>query len=344
MTFYLLYYVIIAFVLTIGYIFKNKIFTYLSLLIIVLISGFRYEVGYDYTNYVSFFLGYDLEYLEPLFVFILILLKNIWDDPQIMFFTFSLATILITYKAIKKLGSSERMGIMIYLLIPGLYLNSFSIVRQSIAISLFFLGIFYLYENKKIKYFTIGIIAILLHFSAIIPFVFMWIFKKWVTKKLNIVFHFTFLSVAFIIAYLKLPKLFIGMFGKFSVYAELLTIETPITKVLVMFFLGIIIVYFLRNKNDEKNNLLLNIFQIGIFINIAFAEFPPVTRMGYYFVITQTILVPTIIFSFKYNYLKIFTLILFMTYYSFIQINALKTDEKQPETIKMTPYKNYFLQ
>ena len=72
MTFYLLYYVIIAFVLTIGYIFKNKIFTYLSLLIIVLISGFRYEVGYDYTNYVSFFLGYDLEYLEPLFVFILI--------------------------------------------------------------------------------------------------------------------------------------------------------------------------------------------------------------------------------------------------------------------------------
>ena len=66
--------------------------------------------------------------------------------------------------------------------------------------------------------------------------------------------------------------------------------------------------------------------------------------MGYYFVITQTILVPAIIFSFKYNYLKILTLVLFMTYYSFIQINALKTDEKQPETIKMTPYKNYFLQ
>lgn len=341
MTFYLLYYVIIAFVLTIGYIFKNKIFTYLSLLIIILISGFRYEVGYDYPNYVSFFLGYGLERVEPLFVFILLMLKNIWDDPQIMFFTFSLATILIAYKAIKKLGNSERMGIMIYLLIPGLYLNSFSIIRQSIAISLFFLGIFYLYENKKIKYWIIGIIAILLHFSAIIPFVFMWIFKKWFTKKLNIVFHFTFLSVAFIIAYLKLPKLFIGMFGRFSVYAELLTIETPITKVLVMFFLGVIIVYFLRNKDDKKTNLLLNILQIGIFINIVFAEFPPVTRMGYYFVITQTVLVPAIIFSFKYNYFRIFSLVLFMTYYSFIQINALITDEKQSETIKMTPYKSY---
>ena len=344
MTFYLLYYIIIGFIFAIGYISKKKFFTYLSLFIIVLISGFRYEVGYDYPNYVSFFLGYGLEHSEPLFIFILFLLRNIWDDPQIMFFTFSLATILITYKAIKKLGNSERIGIMIYLLIPGLYLNSFSIVRQSIAISLFFLGIFYLYENKKIKYWIIGIIAVLLHFSAIIPFIFIWILKKWILKKHNIFFHFTFLSVAFIMAYLKLPKLFIGMFGKFSIYAELLTIETPITKVLVMFFLGVIIVYFLRNRNDEKNNLLLNIFQIGIFINIAFAEFPPVTRMGYYFVITQTILVPTIIFSFKYNYLKIFALVLFMTYYSFIQINALIVDEKQPDKTKMTPYKNYLLQ
>ncbi len=178
-------------------------------------------------------------------------------------------------------------------------------------------------------------------FLIVFKLFFMWIFKKWFTKKLNIVFHFTFLSVAFIIAYLKLPKLFIGMFGRFSVYAELLTIETPITKVLVMFFLGVIIVYFLRNKDDKKTNLLLNILQIGIFINIVFAEFPPVTRMGYYFVITQTVLVPAIIFSFKYNYFRIFSLVLFMTYYSFIQINALITDEKQSETIKMTPYKSY---
>ena len=71
-------------------------------------------------------------------------------------------------------------------------------------------------------------------------------------EKHNIFFHFTFLSVAFIMAYLKLPNAIYRYVGKFSIYAELLTIETPITKVLVMFFLGVIIVYFLRNRNDEK--------------------------------------------------------------------------------------------
>jgi|GEM_PF-5480657 hypothetical protein len=341
MTFYLLYYLTIGAILTVGYLLKNKLFTYIVVFIVVLFSGLRYNVGYDYDNYEAIFLGYNENATEPLFSITIFLLKKLWNDPIIMFFFFSLLTITITFFAIHRLSDSERLGFMIYLLIPGLYLNSFSIVRQAVAISFFFLGIFYLYKNKKIKYWGIGIIATLLHFSAVIPFLFLWIFKKWFTKKHNIFFHFVILLVAFIIAYLKLPKLFIGLFGKFSVYAELLTIEIPITKVLLYFFFGVIVVYFLRNRNDEKTNLLLNILQIGIFINIAFAEFPPVTRMGYYFLITQTILVPTVIFSFKHNSLKVGILILFMTYYYGIQMNALKTDEELPYKIKMTPYKSY---
>ncbi|MDO4880113.1 MAG: EpsG family protein [Capnocytophaga sp.] len=344
MTFYLLYYISIGAILTIGYLLKNKFFTYIALSVIIFISGFRYEVGYDFLNYVSLFKGHLETTPEPLFMLILHSLRNIWDNAQILFFSFSFATIIITFISIKKISNFKRMGIMIYLLIPGLYLNSFSIIRQAIAISLFFLAIYYLYENKKIKYWMIGVTAIFIHFSAIIPFLFIFLLKRWFSKKYNFYSYFIFLLVAFIIAYFNLPILFIGLFGKFSVYAELLTIDTPITKVLVMFLIAIVIILGLKNKNDKKNNLLLNIFIIGVFINIAFAQFPPVTRMGYYFVITQAILVPTIIFSLKYNTLKFVAVIVFFTYYFGIQIKALEVDEKQPEAIKMTPYKNYLLQ
>lgn len=340
MTFYLLYYLTIGAILTVGYLLKNKLFTYIAVVAVILVSGLRYGVGYDYPNYVSFFLGYGVENTEPLFQVILFLLSNIWNDPQIMFFSFSLATIFITYIAIHKLSSNERTSFLIYLLIPGLYLNSFSIIRQAIAISLFFLGIYYSYREKK-RFFIIGIIASLFHLSAIFPFFLLWLLKRLFIKKWNFYIHLTLLSVAFIIAFLDLPVLIIGGFGKYSIYTEMLLIKTPITKVLTMFIFATIVVFFLRKEKDEKTNLLLNIFQLGIFINIAFSEFPPVTRMGYYFLITQTVLVPTVIYSFKKHSLKLVSLLIFMTYYFGIQINALTIDEEALDSTKMTPYKSY---
>lgn len=341
MTFYLLYYLAIATILTIAYLFKNKLFTYIAVLVVVLFSGFRYNVGYDYCIYEDIFINNNGKGIEPLFSFSIFLLKELWNDPIMMFFFFSALTIITTFFVLHNFSNNERLGFLIYLLIPGLYLNSFSIIRQAIAISLFFLGIYYLYKKKK-RFFIIGIVASLLHFSAIIPFVLLWLLRNLFMKKWSLYIHLILLIVAFSMAYLNIPILLIGLSGKYSVYTELLLIETPIIKVLIMFIFAVVVVFFLRKKKDTKTNLLLNIFQIGIFINIAFAEFPPVTRMGYYFLITQTVLVPILIFSFKYNILKIGTLIVFMIYYFGIQINALKIDEELPYQIKMTPYKSYF--
>lgn len=341
MIFYLSYYIIVGSILTFGYIIKNKIFTYIVLLLILLVSGLRYEVGYDWFNYVSFFEGISLDRIEPLFGLTINLLSLISDEPALFFFFYSTLIILVTYVAIRKLTTSHRTALMIYLLIPGLYLNSFSIIRQSIAISLFFLGIYYLFENRKKEYFSLAVVAVLFHYSAIIPFLFVFAFRKWLLKKHLFKHHIIVLIIAFVLSYFNISGIIISFTGKYSVYAELLLQEISLIKVFTLVIFSGIILWAFRNNEDSKNNLLLNIFQIGIISNVLFYSFAPVTRIGYYFLITQVILIPHIVYFIRKEEFKIYALSFFFLYFFAQQINALNVDEQLEEYPKMTPYRNY---
>lgn len=344
MIFYITYYIFIGLILTYGYITRNKFFNYVALLFIILVSGLRYEVGYDYFNYVSFFKGRGTDSMEPLSKLAIFTLSQLFNNPLSMFFFFSLATLSITYISIEKFTTSPRMALMIYLLIPGLYLNSFSILRQSIAISVFFLALYYLFKNEKTKYFVLSMVAILFHYSAVFPFLLIFFGRKWLEKKYTLKFYLIGMLIAFILSYINVSKVLIGLTGKYAVYADLLVSKTfPLAKVLSLTIISTIIIWGLKHNSEKKITFLLNIYLIGVGINILFANFIPVTRMGYYFLIAQIILVPNIIFFMKKENLKIYTVFLFMIYYFGIQINALQVDEKSADVPRMIPYKNYLI-
>lgn len=326
-----------------GYAFKAKIFDYVILLLIIFISGFRYEVGYDYYNYYSMFVGNHLE-LEPLFMVVISLFRAWWDEPQYVFFFFSAVTISIIFYAIKKFTKYYRTSFLIYLLIPGLYLNSFSIIRQGIAISFFFLSIYYLlYLNKRSKYLIISMIGFMFHFSAIIPIVIVLLMRRLLAQKYSLYFHIIIMTLALLIGISGIMGLVISTIGgRYSVYSTAFVEQVSVFKIIVLFFFSLFILYSYEKNSDKNLTFLLNLYQLGIIVNFVFSDFTAVTRLSYYFLIFQTILVPRVIYTYRHQAIKLLMLTLFIVYYFGIQINALLVDEKLDSYPKMTPYKNYF--
>lgn len=330
----------------IGYAFKAKFFNYLILSIVIFISGFRYLVGYDYLNYYTIFVGNSINSieLEPLFMLISEFSRRLWNNPQYTFLIFSTITISVVFFTIPRYTKYHRTAFLFYLLIPGLYLNSFSIVRQGVAISFFFLSIYYLIYVKNIwKFFIYSLVGFLLHFSMIIPTILVYFLRNQLVKKYSTSVHIYSIIIALMLSFSGILSTIISTFGgRYSIYGTLVD-EVSFLKVVILSLFSLFIVYSYRKINDNRLVFLLNLNQLGILISIAFSDFAPITRLAYYFTIFQIILVAELIYRYKTQGLKILALVLFVSYYFGLQINALLTDEKVEYFPKMTPYTNYFM-
>ncbi|WP_423303421.1 EpsG family protein [Deferribacter thermophilus] len=347
MIFYFLYYISIAFLLFLDYITRNKkLFLYFCIFWIILISGTRYLTGYDFYNYQSYFYNYKDLSIEFLFKLSLFILNYFTSNSQFMFFIYSFFTIIIIFYAIKKYTKYLKTSFLIYLLIPGLYLNTFSIIRQGIAESILLLAFYYyIYRQNYLKFILFSLISILFHYSAIVPFIFLILFSKFLKKSYSISFYFLILFGTIFISQLSLGNKIIEvlpLMGRYVYYKEWVQ-EVNIIKIFVynIFFCFFIIFKknFIKNFQD---NIMLNLLFFGIILLNIFSNYTPITRLIYYFVIFQIFLVPKLIYSFKYNSLKIVFLMLFIFYYFIMLFNSLFVDSTTEGNSNLIPYKNYF--
>ncbi len=345
MSFYALYYMSIIFLLSIDYFFKNiKFFFYIALSLVIVISGTRYATGYDFYNYHFFYITYENNINEPLFNLSLYVLNIFSSDSQLMFFLYSFFTIIFVYIAIKKYTKYVKTSFLIYLLIPGLYLNTFSIVRQGIAESILFLAFFYFIYKKNYKsFFVLSCIAFLFHYPVIIAVSIIIIFYPLFKKQFSTTAYMIMIIISILLYKINIATILLGLaVGKYAAYLDMIY-SVSITKLIISncFVIGLIL-FKKRFVRSTEDNFLLNIVFIGtIMINI-FADFTPVTRLSYYFLIFQIILVPKLIYSFKSNNNKFLFLVLFVFYYSAMFSNALITDMSQEGDSNMVPYKSYF--
>ena len=332
----------------ISYLNKNHIFfLYLGLFIIFFVSSTRFDTGYDFYNYHIFYTYTETlnDSLEPLFKFSIYFLNLFSSDSQLMFFIYSLITLFITYFTITKMSEYPKTAFLIFLLIPGLYLNSFSVIRHSIALSFFFLATYYLiYEKKTIKFFFYSFIAIGFHYTALIPILILYFSQKILIKNYSIIIYIILIIFSNIFSEINIPEFLIASsFGKFSVYLDY-KIEISIIKQLVLnlFFLLLVL---LKNKyvNSEQNSLILNLLFIGILLINIFSNYQFVTRITYYFLIFQVIIVPNIVYSFKKSINKTIILFLFISYYAIILFYSINLSFNIEEETKMK-YKNYFFE
>lgn len=260
----------------------------LAALLAIAFCGLRYETGYDYNSYRSFF--EDLEIyegiLEPGFHYAIASANRLGISTSGIFFLFAMFTHGIAFAALMRTANNRSLAFLIYLLIPGLYLNSFSIVRQALAVAIFGWAAYRLISgNRKIEFLLLGALAASFHLPAIIPTIVafaIYLGPRGIPKNST---SSIILLASLIASQLPLAQLALGFFSdtKYEFYMEGQASQ-GLAKVAGTVVIAAFMVwhsdYF---SKDPMRAFFYKLWLIGAVMFNIFMQITPLTRISYYF-------------------------------------------------------------
>lgn len=255
----------------------------------ILFSGLRFENGNDWFNYLDIL--QNIETYEGKIEWGLIYLGKILNlfsySEHLLFFSFSFVTLALIGLSFNSIAS-HRLAFFLYLLTPGLFLNSFHVIRQMLAVSLFFYAVMEFGNNKsKLLFLFCGILGASFHYTAIIPFVF-FVVIRWFPMKANLlpcVLAVALIYISFIVSFTELPHDILLKFSgsKFEIYSELGDIENRY-KIIVISLIASLYLYVYYRSKLVKNEDYLKLFIFGVVLLNLFSNFSVVSRVSYYFI------------------------------------------------------------
>ena len=321
-----------------------QLFQILALILLVFFAGFRFETGYDWAMYRNFY-EYDTfhDNIEFGYIFFIKLLRYFFDDYQSLFFFTALATYIFLYLGIKKYTNHSSIALVLFLLIPGLFLNTFSILRQELAIAITFYAFSFLRDKKFFNYIFLMILAFSFHYTAFIAFITHLVVWQYASK---VKYNFYYFLILFSMLFLGFN---IGgvvyLFTKGARYEFYQTGDSvSLLKILILNFLAIVYIYFspkIIEKN--KNNIyIVALFVMSIVYLNVFSSVIALSRFSYYFKIFEIVLVAELLFVFDKK-IRVLALIFLVVLYSILFLGALRVDMAETRTVNnLIPYKNIF--
>lgn len=316
-------------------IFFTKIQNKRILLIIIIIPMFlslatQVNIGTDYYAYVYSFLYPDaIKYYEIGYSILNKLLGEISNNPRILFVTVSLIQMTLMYNIVrilyvKNLVKNISMFFLCLCITGSFYMLMFNVLRNSIAILFFNLGILLILSYKKKLGLLLIVIGVTFHKSLIVIIFLMFIFKKLYfkvySKKVLIFLAImtTFLNIIEIIP--KLSILAYNILPEYIPYRHYLISEhmQPYLKgngINTYFFIFFYIFSIFFYKKEKKTIFYYNIGIISIIMRLFFSNIPIFYRFLDYFAIFETLVLYTMIKEMlkkKWGYLGIFVLLFYM--------------------------------
>jgi len=344
MSIYILFALAVALLLLVAYQLNSKFLWLLAILSITVFSALRFNVGYDYINYQYIFNEQGNIKLEPGYNIIASIARHTINDARFLFALFAILTTLFIVRGIQKHSIHKRTSLLLYIMIPGLYLNSLTIIRQSLAMAILFYGYSYYLKNKRIKFFAFALIAFLFHYSAILAFIIIVIVHKIKTSKTRLYFI---LGGSLLIGISGLlNKLLIGIAD--SGYLDYFN-DTGNANIIKLIVINAFMIYVIFNKNElvkyrKVNESYIKIIVIGTAIINLFSALPFVTRLALYLKIYEIIVISDL---FYIKRKKLITII-FIAFYISMFIFCLYTDMNlnshgyPTELTKLIPYRTIF--
>ena len=309
----------------------------MTILPLILLSGFRsVGVGTDSYTYVNIF-----ESIKGLHT----LNEVIWNNIPVevgyiilnkvasyfsgnyisLFLMVSIVIIPIYIFVIVKKAPYPIFSFFIFLFM-GVFTSHFNIVRQGIALAIFFIAIFTIFEKKIFLFLLLIFVGSLFHKSIIItiPFYFIFNFKDGHYKYL-------FTSLFFLIVivfYNQFVDYISNVTGKYGDYSEKMeTVGAVFTTLInVISFLWFVIVRKVNNIASKFYDFLCYFY----FVNVCFCFSSVVLnidpsgfiRIGNYFNQVIILLIPMSLMSFKNKrvgfYLAYFSILIMFLYFSII--------------------------
>ena len=303
---------------------KNIAYWYFFILLLI-ISGFRYNVGYDYPVYYNHIVESSTWAIEN-FEFIprcfLIASKRL-NMPWLFFFLFSFTTLGLFFTAIKKFSVDTYVSLVIFFTL--FFLTSLSSVRQWLAIALVFYSYKYIQERSFIKFLFCVVLAGNCHTTAYIAILLYPMFW-WIPSNIII-----FSSLALFFLHDKLLTLILNILnlGKYQIYLENMAFSNRGGgKVAFVYYVLIFInlffyFYFKLYKKNSDEKRLIAITTFGITFHSMLGTSTGL-RLAYYFYIFFIVLEPVVfkrVKEKKFQYIILFCFYLF--YLLFLYVDSM---------------------
>ena len=307
----------------------NNLFVVLTGCILILVAGFRWNVGTDYWQYSINYKKYistlweDVRsFREPGINIIAKVSSLIYDDYSTMFLLASLITVGLIIQTIAKNSNMFSFSVLLYIFV-GIWQGSFNGVRQYLACAILFAGHKYIIQREFTKYFIFTLIASMFHQSAIVMILLYFVpVKKIKTKHLIMLM---FLSVAILYSY----DIIFDVLEKiketeFRSYGYM-TRNVNIMRVLIA-FAPLIVYFFTTNKSQLTNKqfFYINMLFVNAAITAATSSSAYLMRFAIYTNIYLILGIPTL-YNFGDRYLrfimKFITAILFFLFW-YIEVKS----------------------
>lgn len=282
----------------------KRMFSFLYLLTIDFLIGFRYKIGWDYDNYILMMDGksWDKKTVEILSLLIFEGINYFKLNKQMFFLITTIIFIFCLSKFIQEFSKYYYLSFLVYFLDARGFITQASTVRQSLAIGCFLYSLIYIVKkNQLLKGYCILLIGIFFHISIIftIPFIML---RKIRVKN----YYFLFAPIFLIIINLVFKHIIKILGGRYNyyLYADFGAIS-QVKLVIVNLLIYLIVIYKKEKRKNEKDELY-NLFKIGVLLYPFCMLYSAVLgRLTEYFTILIIIFLPNVIMSSKINFKKI---------------------------------------
>lgn len=289
---------------------RKKCFNIISIILFIVAAFRDVNVGGDLNNYLNVF-GYVNDYnniveltvfslesgFEIGFVYLCKLISLIYNNEHFFIFVTTFLSLIGPFIFIKRFSNSAVTSLFIYILL-GFYNISFNSVRQSIAISIILLALFFLLTERKKAAFVCYVIACFIHTSAVFCFIYLVLCKLRINNNV-----FLRLLIAMVVVVI-LGQYLINFSIEF-VFKKYADNETDMMAsgtgygLLLMYISIFSFVYFMfcRLSDNHKSELIIVLFNALVFallFQTAATTMAAINRLTLYFYIPVCVLLPNL--------------------------------------------------
>ena len=252
----------------------KKIVYYIVLIGLICLSGFRYRVGGDTLMYMIVHprlpslseLGSNYainEKLQPLWIFFVAVSKSITEEFYMIQLLHGIIINTLIFNFIKSNTKYIFTAILLYYIGYYGYFN-FEILRESIAVAIFLYSIKFIKNKKWVAYYIISLLALSVHFSAIVLFVIPLLLKlKFNLSRALIIFILGVIFGVFFIKILFSLNIGGGLVESIKLYLDYKPTFYGLISILVLYILYPWVIYKISNyylKIESNLNNFLNVY------------------------------------------------------------------------------------
>ncbi|MCI6484244.1 MAG: EpsG family protein [Selenomonadaceae bacterium] len=261
------------------YVFGKSVCDLFLMTVFIIFYSVRYEIGYDYSNYVSIITQewhtmflLKMEYLSYLFMDF----ASQVGEPHVFFVLIAIVSIPLLFYSLSAYSETNYAvgwGILLFLSFPFGFIYSLSVSRQFAAVAILLFGTRYLIARQLMKYFLCVCMASLFHISSLAV-----IFAYFVTSEK---FKFKYLVILFfclMASFFALKTLLIYFFPAYEAYllSSVNDHQDGLSQVVLYTFTGILFVIVKPYLSQYKYyNMYLKLYLFGLVLNYSFVLLDP---------------------------------------------------------------------